>query len=203
MVPDFTESEFEIPATIEFVGWPKIARLYRPVLITEKIDGTNAAIGVLEDGRVYAQSRKKIITPGKSTDNHGFARWVSEREDEIRQQLGVGLHFGEWYGSGIQRGYGLVDGEKRFALFNVKRWENEPLPHGMETTPLLYEGTFYDEAAQDSLDLIRNRSRAGSGDFDRAEGIVVFFTQPQYSFKVTLENDAMSKGEADALGLSA
>ena len=29
-----------------FQGWPKIARLNRDIIITEKLDGTNAAIGV-------------------------------------------------------------------------------------------------------------------------------------------------------------
>ena len=31
-----------------------------------------------------------------------------------------GRHFGEWWGSGIQRGYGLD--EKTFSLFNAYRW---------------------------------------------------------------------------------
>src|SRR5690606_41186225 len=31
---------------VEFQPWPKIARINKPVVFTEKIDGTNAAIGV-------------------------------------------------------------------------------------------------------------------------------------------------------------
>lgn len=31
---------------IEFKAWPKIPRLFRDVIITEKIDGTNAAIHI-------------------------------------------------------------------------------------------------------------------------------------------------------------
>ncbi len=31
-------------------------------------------------------------------------------------------YFGEWWGSGVQRGYGLQKGDKRFSLFNVSRW---------------------------------------------------------------------------------
>src|ERR1035437_6203226 len=113
-------------ASIEFaphkpghVAFPKIARLNRDIVITEKIDGTNAAIGIVEapftvsDGeggpefrgyRVYAQSRNRIITPGK--DNAGFAAWVESIKDIAIEVLGPGLHFGEWWGNGIQRGYG-------------------------------------------------------------------------------------------------
>src|ERR1035437_8585597 len=66
------------------VAFPKIARLNRDIVITEKIDGTNAAIGIVElpqseEGsvmyEVYAQSRNRIITPGKG-DHAGFAAWV-------------------------------------------------------------------------------------------------------------------------------
>ena len=34
----------------EFKPWPKIARLNRTVIVTEKIDGTNGIIHVAEDG---------------------------------------------------------------------------------------------------------------------------------------------------------
>src|SRR5262249_48952948 len=120
---------------IEFRAWPKLARLRRPFVITEKIDGTNAAIGFQEVEEsvdnaccylighglpltaVYAQSRNRIITPEQ--DNHGFARWVHDNAFALFEVLGLGLHFGEWWGSGIQRGYGLPKGEKRFSLFNT------------------------------------------------------------------------------------
>lgn len=38
--------------TIEFQPWPKIARLNREITITEKIDGTNAAVIITEEGEV-------------------------------------------------------------------------------------------------------------------------------------------------------
>lgn len=115
---------------LTFEEWPKIARLNRDVIITEKLDGTNAAVGIkferidLGDGltqlrtRVWAQSRTRIITP--SQDNQGFARWVRKHADVLISTLGEGLHFGEWWGVGIQRGYDLS--ERRFSLFNTKRW---------------------------------------------------------------------------------
>src|SRR5436305_1822690 len=101
---------------IEFNAFPKIARLNRECVITEKIDGTNASILIDEDGVVMAGSRTRWITP--ENDNFGFAKWVEANKSEL-MKLGVGHHFGEWWGSGIQRGYGLTKGEKRFSLFNV------------------------------------------------------------------------------------
>lgn len=128
-------------AGLHFQEWPKIGRLNRDIVITEKLDGTNAAIGiqpmvdqdqsdpifsimpgVVEVGgswyRVYAQSRSRVITP--ETDNMGFASWVRKHAADLAQFLGEGLHHGEWWGVGIQRGYGLS--ERRFSLFNTERW---------------------------------------------------------------------------------
>lgn len=105
----------DVPA---FEAFPSISRLSRSFTVTEKIDGTNAQVHVSEDGTVCAGSRSRWITP--EADNFGFAAWVKAHEDELRNGLGVGSHFGEWWGAGIQRRYGLA--EKRFSLFNVARW---------------------------------------------------------------------------------
>ena len=102
----------------EFVAFPKIPRLVRDIIITEKIDGTNASVYVGEDGQVMAGSRSRWITP--TDDNFGFAKWVAANADELRTGLGIGTHYGEWWGAGVQRKYGLT--EKRFSLFNVSRW---------------------------------------------------------------------------------
>ena len=144
----------------EFKEFPKIARLNRDIVITEKLDGTNAAI-IIEEEKVYdetstfeiklvvsAQSRNRIITPGKGTDNFGFAAWVEANADALKE-LGPGHHYGEWYGAGIQRTYALT--EKRFALFNVLRWQEDEqqslvfksvqaLVPNLELVPLLYRG---------------------------------------------------------------
>src|SRR4051812_4307796 len=102
----------------QFQAFPSIARLFRECVVTEKIDGTNGVVHVSDDGlTVTAGSRSRWITP--EADNFGFARWVAEHAEELRA-LGPGFHFGEWWGSGIQRRYGLD--EKRFSLFNVGRW---------------------------------------------------------------------------------
>jgi len=97
--------------TPEFRAWPKIKRDPVWMRVTEKIDGTNGCIVVTAHG-VFAQSRKRLITPQQ--DNFGFAAWVQANEEAL-YALGPGYHYGEWYGLGIQRGYGLD--HRRFALF--------------------------------------------------------------------------------------
>lgn len=196
------------PLTPEFVPWPKISRLNRDIVVTEKIDGTNAAIGILDDGTVYAQSRKALITPEK--DNFGFARWVAENEDELRVLLGPGLHFGEWWGRGIQRGYGVE--RKIFSLFNTNRWENLVVDSDLALTvvPVLYEGPFSEAAIKDALArLAQNGSLAAYREINETnqkltaptfmdpEGVVVFHTAANLCFKVTIKGDEKPKGSTE------
>lgn len=44
---------------MEFNGFPKIYRLSRECIITEKIDGTNASILITDDNEIFAGSRTK------------------------------------------------------------------------------------------------------------------------------------------------
>ncbi len=173
---------------IEFRAFPKIHRVFRDCIITEKIDGTNAAVGVTDNGRVYAQSRKRIITP--EDDNFGFAAWVYEHP-ELRD-LGPGLHFGEWWGRGIQRNYGLDD--RRFSLFNVSRWgDDEDRPICCHVVPTLRQATFNTNVVdQELVLLLRNGSQAAPG-FSPAEGVCVYHTASNTVFKATVESDDRGK----------
>lgn len=191
----------EVVNDIQFVGWPKIHRLNRDVIVTEKLDGTNAAVGVTDDGLVYAQSRKRIITP--TDDNYGFAAWVHENSDELETTLGPGLHFGEWWGSGIQRGYGLPKGEKRFSLFNALRWTADlngddnyrcieaPLCH---VVPILFHLTSFEGVNQEA-DFLKQSGSFASPGFMNPEGVVAYHKQSNVSFKVLCENDEEHKGQ--------
>lgn len=172
---------------LTFTPFPKIARLNRDIVITEKIDGTNAAIGVTEDGQVYAQSRTRLITP--EDDNFGFARWVQGRADGLAEVLGIGIHFGEWWGQGIQRGYGLT--EKRFSLFNTRRWEGDL--DLVSVVPVLYEGPFDEEMIAVSLSTLRMQGSRAAPGFMKPEGIVIYHTAARSMFKVTLEKDEAPK----------
>jgi hypothetical protein len=178
---------------MDFQGFPKMARLSRDIIITEKIDGTNGQILITPDHKFFVGSRTRWITPEK--DNHGFARWAYEHQDELIAGLGEGRHYGEWWGSGIQRGYGLPKGEKRFSLFNVSRWTIDNLPECCQVVPTLYTGKFLTDAVQIHLDqLALTGSRAAPG-FMQPEGIVVFHTAANVGFKKTIEKDDIPKSE--------
>lgn len=174
----------------EFVEFEKIPRLTRPCVITEKIDGTNGVVYVGDDGVVIAGSRSRWITP--VMDNHGFAKWVQEHEAELRDGLGVGTHYGEWWGAGINKRYpGLLP--KRFSLFNVARWR-ETRPACCDVVPVLYEGPFDTRAVEQCLeDLAKNGSRAAPGNM-RPEGVVIFHAPSRRLYKKTLEKDDEPKG---------
>lgn len=111
-----------------FEHFPKIPRAANlQCRITEKIDGTNAQIYIPGEGPpnpigFLVGSRNRWINP--DADNYGFARWAYENAAMLLR-LGPGRHYGEWWGAGIQRGYGLA--EKRFSLFDAFRWTPERL----------------------------------------------------------------------------
>jgi hypothetical protein len=196
----------------EFVEFGKISRFSRDIIITEKIDGTNGCVYVGEDGEFLVGSRTRWITPEE--DNHGFAKWAYEHKDEL-MLLGKGRHFGEWWGSGIQRGYGLPKGEKRFSLFNVTRWclngtEPKQIPTGdprqvkiqdvlpacVGLVPILYVGELWSTDIEAVLaELEENGSHASPG-FMNPEGIVIFHTAGNVMFKKTIKNDSVPKSVA-------
>ena len=193
----------------EFSEFPKMARLSRECIITEKIDGTNAQIYITEDGGFYTGSRNRWITP--ENDNFGFSAWANAHKEEL-MKLGPGRHFGEWWGSGIQRNYGLTNGERRFSLFNVMRWclhnqepeqiktadprivkYQEKLPECVGLVPVLYRGLFLTGVCDAAIeDLWLNGSKAAPG-FMNPEGIVCFHTAANIGFKKTIKNDDIPK----------
>ena len=194
----------------EFIEFPKMARLSRECLVLEKIDGTNASILITDDGQMLVGSRTRWITP--ESDNFGFARWVMEHREELLQ-LGPGRHFGEWWGSGIQRGYGLPKGERRFSLFNVARWclagetpqriltadpriekYQDVLPACCHLVTVLYRGLFDTAFIQGALTLLGAQGSYASPGFMKPEGIVVFHVAGNVGFKKTLDKDDVPKG---------
>lgn len=174
----------------EFKAFDKIARFNRTVIVTEKIDGTNGIVCVTEDGRVIAGSRSRWITP--EDDNFGFARWVKEHEEELRTGLGIDLHYGEWWGAGIQRRYDLK--EKRFSLFNVSRWTDDVRPACCGIVPTLALDARPHVAVEKALEILRIEGSKAAPGFMKPEGIVAYHTAAQVLFKVTLEKDEAPKG---------
>lgn len=209
-----------------FQPWPSIPRLNRDMIVTEKIDGTNAAVGIIQhqfgkhgdepvpetttlafasddrgpDGLpvheylVYAQSRRRIITP--DDDNYGFARWVSENAGALARLLGPGLHYGEWWGLGIQRGYDQKC--KRLSLFNVHRWGwlddhdarvARAIPGQLGVVPVLAQHTFSTRVVEEALDELRVKGSQAAPGFMNPEGVVVYHTAAGSLYKATLERD--------------
>lgn len=160
-----------------FEPYGKTPRWRSQVVVTEKIDGSNCFIIVPEDPALplAVGSRNRYITPGKSTDNFGFAAWALDNEAMLRR-LGPGRHNGEWWGVGIGRGYGLT--ERRWSLFAATRWTEEQLremglPDNVRVVPILARGedagTLVHEAG---LKLLAEGSFAAPG-YMKPEGFIV------------------------------
>lgn len=198
---------------MEFVKWPSTPRLFREVIITEKIDGTNACIVfepaedisdtepstnliMAEDLNLYrigVQSRKRLISP--EDDNFGFAKWVYDNAVQLFTILGPGRHYGEWWGKGIQRSYG--SGWREFSLFNTKKLDAH---HSVgdavvNTVPVLYQGPFSEVAIDQVLKDLKEHGSYAYPYFDNPEGICVFHTQSRQVYKVTLDHNDAHKWE--------
>lgn len=230
---------------MDFVAWPKTPRLHKDIVVTEKVDGTNAAIiiesipnprpdldieprtriSLYGDEKyepaqlagpdhqlilVGAQSRKRLITP--EVDNAGFAKWVFENAAELVEILGVGRHYGEWWGSGIQRGYGQAKGVKRFSLFDVSRYSgplagsrhenpvNGLVARGLlDTVPVLYRGEFSEAHIEDAMQLLDDQGSQiqYAPGFKPAEGVVIFHEAAQQLFKWPFDSAPKGWTKAD------
>lgn len=200
---------------MEFKKWPRTPRLFNSeVTITEKLDGSNSAIHIErfdthEDAMkvveslpsdptkivtarggvalLMAQSRKRLLSA--DSDNHGFFDWVWKNSETLVSDLGDGTHFGEWYGHKINRGYGLD--EKRFALFNVKKWQDKSfLTPQLETVPWLSTEPYFTEEliGRWAVQLKWNGSHANTG-YMYPEGLCIYHHAANTVFKYTLDGD--------------
>jgi hypothetical protein len=176
----------------EFIEFNKIARLSRNCVVTEKIDGTNASIVIGEDGSFQIGSRTRWITP--QDDNYGFAKWATANKEEL-MKLGPGQHFGEWWGNGIQRGYGLS--WKRFSLFNTARWSDDAVrPACCSIVPVLYSGIFDTNEIVNALTKLRDNGSLAAPGFMKPEGVVIWHEAARVYFKKTLDKDDEWKGKS-------
>ena len=178
-----TETQMNYP---EFVPFPKIPRLYTECVITEKIDGTNGLIYITDDGDMFIGSRNRWLS--EDSDNFGFHRWASENKSEL-MKLGVGRHNGEWWGSGIQRGYNLPKGEKRFSLFNVSIWNEENKPECCYVVPTLYTGEFDTAVINHLMYELQGKGSLASPGFMNVEGLIVFHSSANHYFKAPFDKN--------------
>lgn len=188
---------------MDFNAFHKIYRLNRDFVITEKVDGTNAsilwsaterhedlALGEFDGRWLYAASRTRWITP--AADNHGFAAWVRDHAEDLAA-LGPGRHFGEWFGLGINRGYGLK--EKRLALFDQK-WADPALrPECCTVVPVIARVNGYDlgDEVATMLDYLRRTGSDMVPGFMQPEGVVIEHSQSGMRLKALCHNDDIPK----------
>jgi len=159
---------------MEFKAFPSIERISKAFMtITQKLHGSNAAVLIYEeDGvkKLLCGSRTRWITP--ESDNYGFAAFVHSNKEEFIEKLGVGHHFGEWCGPGINSGEGLT--QKTFALFDVRKFPaDRPLPPQTRVVPLLYTGKIDTVAIDDAMLMLKTHGSQFVPEFMHPEGVVV------------------------------
>jgi hypothetical protein len=206
-----------VPVATEAGGlvWPppfetfkKIPRLGRTVIITEKLDGTNAQVFVPHDPRLPLAigSRNRWITPGKTTDNYDFARWVMDNEEAIRR-LGPGRHFGEWWGVGIARRYGIA--ERRWSLFNTSQWTEQELrdrdlPSNVHVVPLMAQHELRPECGfdpvQEAIGRLKTEGSLAAPGFMDPEGIVIRHSASAQLYKWTFDGDGREQSKPKRRG---
>jgi hypothetical protein len=174
---------------MKFNEFPKIARLGKECVITEKIDGTNASVHIEEDGTMWCASRTRFLWNSKDgmlrDDNYGFAAWCIKNVDELKK-FGVGSHFGEWWGNGINRGYGISD--KRWSLFNTAKWSDDNIrPACCSVVPILYTGIFDTNKFIETLEDLKIHG-SYAVPFMNPEGIVVYYPAGKFLLKRTFDN---------------
>jgi hypothetical protein len=194
LIPVIPNPEADIKY-LDFPSFKKIRRFSRGVVVTEKIDGTNGLIYIDDTGNeIYIGSHKRWLTTEKRDgDNHGFARWGAENRDELLK-LGPGHHYGEWWGQGINSGYGMT--EKRFSLFNVKKWASDgERPKCCHVVPTLWEGSFDELDLKVIMHRLKNHGSYAAPGFMDPEGVIIYHVDSGAYFKKTFQNDEWGKGQ--------
>lgn len=180
----------------EFRSFGKIERIEKLTMtITQKVHGTNAQVNIYEDEKGVKQlkcgSRTRWLT--RTDDNYGFCTHVEAHRDEFIEKLGLGRHYGEWAGKGINSGEGLDC--RNFYLFNHWKFEDKfkaqignpnlkLLPPNTYVIPVLvskiiYKGLNYENSFTNYVEYWMNYlSRYGSRlycaqGFRSPEGIVI------------------------------
>jgi len=197
-----------------FEEFPKISRLSRPIIITEKLDGSNGQIYIqthaefeaahpeildllhtyeesfIQDDTyiMHVGSRKRWLNETKAGDHFGFYKWAEEHFAELCLDLGPGRHYGEWWGQGIQRKYGLD--EKRFSLFNTSRWNDMTKPECCHVVPTIIVSNVFDTQSVDfALNLLSTEGSRAAPGFMQPEGVVIYHPHGNTLMKKTFHGD--------------
>lgn len=146
-IEQFRSTVYNITKASRFCGFEDGEPIYKdnelPTLVakgTVKIHGTNASVCYNDIDGLWAQSKKKIITPEE--DNAGFAFFVQSNIDvfmglfeNVFSNYIIDLSvetitiYGEWAGCGIQKNVGVSKLNKSFYIFGIKITpENDEYP---------------------------------------------------------------------------
>ena len=196
-------------STANYPSFSSIERLENIYcIISEKIDGTNGLIEIQNKANnsntgsmiVKFGSRNRYIS--FSDDNAGFANFFRHYEkkfknmakeiiassynedsqtDEIPTENYPLRIYGEWFGKGIQRGYGLKDKFfMPFSTFYAEKLIEYQVPNIVKPN-IMYTGKFSQEIADTCMQTLTNGSLI-IPEFKRPEGIVIHF--PKYNFRL-------------------
>ncbi len=215
----------EAPPLAEFQAWPKTPRLFRDVMITEKIDGTNACVFIREEGfgtsagylHADPPSTTAVVLGPAKMDNDDFPAneyWLyAQSRSRFVTPGSDNFGFAQWVRDSARTlvddlGPGRHYGEWWGAGIQRKYGQKEKffsLFHAARwrdaefTTPNLEVVPVLWEGTFDPEDLrviLEGLEHRGSGLGPvPAEGVIVQFKSGE-RFKVTLDNEDRGKWEA-------
>lgn len=194
-------------STANYNSFPSIERLENIYcIISEKIDGTNGLIEINETN-VRFGSRNRYIS--FSDDNAGFANFFKDYEarfkdaaKDITTDESYPLRiYGEWFGRGIQRGYGLKDKFfMPFSFFYGEKLIEYQVPNVIAPN-IMYTGKFSMEVVSACMQQLKLNGSGIVKGYKQPEGIVIFFPKYNFRLKETFDGakwkDALPKSEHD------
>lgn len=151
---------------IPFTEFPKLARLSRDMVVTEKIDGTNAQVYISNTADFLTEEERSRYTRHIALVNGCFVyagsrnRWIT--------LAGRGLALADW------------------------RCEQVPCCH---VVPVLLRHTFDTSRVDMLLEHLQVVGSYAAPSFMKPEGVVVFHAKSGQMFKKTLDKNDGHKGE--------
>ena len=181
---------------MEFNKYSSIENLYKngdillgEVVVTEKLHGTNCRFGWIDD-TFYIGSRNNTILTwkedgteiyNKENDGYNFCDWLRGAVSFVDLPRDT-LFYGEFFGSGVQKGMKYFDVIKRhFAVFDVKQGEDYldyddavkiVTDNKLDFVPLVFRGKLNLDGAKELIDVSSTWALAHNTDCI-AEGVVI------------------------------
>ena len=194
-------------STVNYNSFPSIERLENIYcIISEKIDGTNGLIEINETNVRFGSRNRYVFF---NDDNAGFANFFRDYEarfkdaakDIITDESYPLRIYGEWFGCGIQRNYGLKDKFfMPFHLFYSKKLIEYQIPN-IVTPNIMYAGKFSIEVVDACMQQLKLDGSGVVKNYKQPEGIVIFFPKYNFRLKETFDGakwkDALPKSEHD------